>query len=84
MTKHCCTGMEQFSRTRSEQFVWRAEIQRKFGDNALAGLSDPHDPLVEFRADFGLYVFGHVALDFCPWCGTDLKPLRVGLDKFSN
>jgi hypothetical protein len=79
--------MEQFCRTRSEQEEWRAKIRERFGDDAFADRPEPADPLVEFRADIGLYAIGHIALAFCPWCGTDLKPRRADLDKlakFSN
>jgi hypothetical protein len=80
MTEHCCITMDVLCRDRSEQLARRDDFLRKIGEDS-ADLPDVPEPVVSFRSDLGLYVIDNVALHFCPWCGTDLKPLRVGPTK---
>src|SRR6476620_6568760 len=66
MTDHCCDNMRTFTRTRED-------VE---GSGVLAGTGrsplDVPDPVVRFEPGLRLYVISHVAISYCPWCGTKL------------
>jgi hypothetical protein len=64
--------MDRFIATPDET---RATLEKR--GVSLAGLPDPPEPLVSRSGLQGIYAIGHVAIFYCPWCGTKLPEFSI-------
>jgi hypothetical protein len=70
--EHCCHSMANSVATLEEK---RANLDE-------LGISRDQfpDPLPEpivCRGDQGVYIIGHVAISYCPWCGAKLPEFSI-------
>jgi hypothetical protein len=70
--KHCCRIMERRVATPEETL---ATLEKR--GVSRAGLPDPPEPLVTHTGLQGIYAIGHVAIFYCPWCGTKLPEFSI-------
>jgi hypothetical protein len=64
--------MDRFIATPDET---RATLEKR--GVSLAGLPDPPEPLVSRSGLQGIYAIDHVAIFYCPWCGTKLPEFSI-------